>query len=267
MKTTSIFYRARSPFMGSRAKESERRTKMWKHASSSVALSLIAAAAIGTNAAAAGPVQQRPIEDFVMAQGSLNPFAILAWTDPEEQLFTVFDYAGTLDAFFTLLTGGAVSFGTEMTGSVTERALPDGRALVHVRLKTTNAWSFAVDFTFTFPDGVVFGQDPFNTLMGAEPNGLGTSHLHLRFINTAPGAPLPDLLLLLMAPEPGQQLLFAQFVATAEGPLDDGIAMTPLDGTLGCLHTTQLNPLVPDNDLNNGVVAEFINITEGPCDE
>ncbi len=68
------------------------------------------------------------------------------------------------------------------------------------------------------------------------------------------GDPLPDLLLL--AP---QDFLYLQFVATAEGPLEDG--------SLGCLHTTQLNPVVQDNDINNGVVAEFIDITEGPCDE
>ena len=43
--------------------------------------------------------------------------------------------------------------------------------------------------------------------------------------------------------------------------------MGPLeDGSSGCLHTTQGTPIVLDNDINNGVVAEFINITEGPCE-
>jgi hypothetical protein len=77
------------------------------------------------------------------------------------------------------------------------------------------------------------------------------------FTNTAPGDPLPDLIQLLVAPAPGQALLYSQFVANAQGPLEDG--------SPGCLHTTQLTPIVQDNDINNGVVAEFINV--GPCEE
>ena len=116
MKTTSILYRARSLFLG-----------------------VFAAAVICTGAAGA-PAQQRPIEDFVNAQGTFGgPFAFLTWTDPSQGLFTAIDYAGLLDSFLGL------SLGTEMSGKVTERALPDGRALVRVRLKTTNAWCFAVD--------------------------------------------------------------------------------------------------------------------------
>ncbi len=199
-----------------------------------------------------------------MAQGALEPFfgpfAFLNWTDPAEDLNALIDYAGLLDSFFGL------SLGTEFSGSVTERALPDGRAEVHVRLKTINAWCFAVDGSMTFPDGVIFGNDPFAVAGGADP-GLSNSHLHVKFTNTAPGDPLPDLLQLLLAPAEGQALLYMQFVANAEGPLDDGLVMTPPDGTFGCLHTTQLNPAVQNNDINDGVVAEFIDITEGPCEE
>ena len=235
MFTTSILYRARSLFLG-----------------------LFAAAVIGTNAAAAepaqvigtdaaanAPTQQRPIEDFVMAQGTFFPGEFLIWTDPAAGLFTAIDYAGLL---------GFLGLGTEFSGSVTERALPDGRAMVHVRLHTTNAFSFGVDF---IAGAVVFGNDPGAVIMGAEP-GLGSSHLHVRFTNTAPGDPLPDLIQLLLDPAQGQALLYSQFVANAEGPLGDGSA--------GCLHTTQLTPIVMDNDINNGVVAEFIDITEGPCE-
>ncbi len=239
MFTTPILYRARSLFLG-----------------------LFAAAVIGTGAAGApgqgtngagAPAQQRPIEDFVSTQGTFfgDPTAILVWTDPAQELFTVIDYAGTIDWLVTFLTGGAVTFGTEMSGSITERALPDGRAEVHVRLHTTNAWSFAVDIPAQV---VVFGNgDPF----GADP-GLGSSHLHVKFTNTAPGDPLPDLLQLLLDPADGQALLYMQFVANAQGPLEDGSS--------GCLHTTQLSPIVQDNIINSGVVAEFIDITEGPCE-
>ena len=184
-----------------------------------------------------------------MAQGSIDPAAIAAWTDPEQGVFAVIDYAGTIDAAVTFISGGAVSYGTETSGSVTEKALPDGRAEVHVRLHTTNAWSFGVDFI----NGIVaFGNDPGATLGGAVP-GLGNSYLHVKFINTGLGDPLPDLLLL--APE---EFLFLQFVANAEGPLEDG--------AWGCLHTTQTGPLLMGVDFNDGFVAEFIDIIEGPCE-
>jgi hypothetical protein len=222
----------------------------------SFSLVLAAAAVIGTSAVGA-PAQQRPIEDFVTAQGTFGgPFAFLVWTDPEATLSTVVDYAGLVDSVITAASGGEVTMGTEFSGGVTERALPDGRAHVHVRLRTTNAFTLGIDFSQMFPDGLIFGNDIPEVLMGDEP-GLGDSLLHVKFTNTAPGAPLPDLLQLLLAPEPGQELLYIQFIANAEGPLEDG--------TPGCLHTTQLEPIVQDGDLENGVVAEFINI--GPCDE
>jgi hypothetical protein len=175
--------------------------------------------------AAAG---QRPIEDFVNAQGTfciddgqggcflfVPPIAnFLGLSDPEEEIAASVDYAGLADAF----AGGA--FGTETTGTVTERPLNDGRAEVHVRLHTTNALSWVVDgFDFTGP--LLFGNRAPEVLAGAEP-ALGESFLHVKFINTAPGAPLPDLIQLLVAPEPGQELVFLSFHARADGPLADG---------------------------------------------
>jgi hypothetical protein len=223
-------------------------------------LGLFAAAVIGTSAAG-GPAQQRPIEDFVMAQGALvplfGPFAFMTWTDPAEDVGTLIDYAGLVDSVLGL------SLGTEFSGSVTERALPDGRALVHVRLHTTNALSIGI---VNSTGEIVFGSDPGAVLMGAEP-GLGTSHLNVKLINTAPGAPLPDILVMLLcdlgvALPPGfctsAEFLSLEFVANAAGPLPDG--------TSGCLHTTQTGPLLMGVDFNDGFVAEFIDIFEGPCE-
>ena len=187
-----------------------------------------------------------------------GPFVFLTWTDPAEDLGTLIDYAGLVDSFFGL------SLGTEFSGSVTERALPDGRALVHVRLHTTNALSIGV---VNSTGEILFGNDPIAVLMGAEP-GLGSSHLNVKFINTAPGAPLPDLLVMLLCDFgvplppgfcPSAEFLSLKFVANAEGPLDDG--------TSGCLHTTQTGPLLMGIDFNDGFMAEFIDITEGPCEE
>ena len=48
------------------------------------------------------------------------------------------------------------------------------------------------------------------------------SSFELKFINTAPGAPLPDLIQLFNLPEPGQELTFIDFEGEARGPLPDG---------------------------------------------
>jgi len=193
-----------------------------------VAMSLTVASPV---AAGAGP---RPIEDFVDRQGKfcLNeldyldpcpapvflfvpPVAnFLGLSDPSEQLFAAVDYAGLADDF----AGGI--FGTQTTGSVTERALKDGRAEVHVRLSTTNALSWATVFG-DFNGPLLFGHRAPDVLSGAEA-ALGESLLHVKFINTAPGAMLPDLIQLVFVPEPGQELIFISFVARANGPLADG---------------------------------------------
>jgi hypothetical protein len=171
---------------------------------------------------------QRPIEDFVNAQGTfcfpdgqggcllfVPPVAnFIGWFDPEQEIGASVDYAGLADAY----AGGA--FGTETTGTVTERPLKDGRAEVHVRLHTRNALSWVVDgFDFTGP--LLLGHRAPEVLAGAEP-ALGESFLHLKFINTARGAPLPDLIRLVVAPEAGQELVFLSFTAQAGGPLADG---------------------------------------------
>ena len=81
--------------------------------------------------------RQRPIEDFLATQGTFDPGLLyvldtpnfLGWSDPqlEPMFFARVDYAGLANA---QLEG---VFGTTMRGSVTERPLRDGTALVHVR--------------------------------------------------------------------------------------------------------------------------------------
>ncbi len=185
----------------------------------------VAVAGEGLIVAAAG---QRSIEDFVNAQGTfciddgsggcylfVPPVAnFIGWTDVAEEISASVDYAGLADAY----AGGA--FGTETTGTVTERPLKDGRAEVHVRLHTTNALSWVVD-GLDFNGPLLFGHRAPDVLTGAEA-ALGESFLHVKLINTAPGAPLPDLIQLLVAPEPGQELVFLSFTARADGLLADG---------------------------------------------
>jgi hypothetical protein len=142
------------------------------------------------------------------------------WGDFVNNLAVSVDYAGLANACF----GNA--FGTSMSGVITERALANGRAEDTVLLFTHNALTWVVQ-PIDFKNGpVVFGHrwdttSPVCTLNGASPT-LGTSFLHIKFTNTAPGAPLPDLIQLFASPAPGQGLIEYTFQANATGPLANG---------------------------------------------
>jgi len=174
-------------------------------------------------ALAQNATQTRPIADFVDAQGTYDLGFLfvppvenyVGWTDPDHGLSMSVDYAGIADDFY----GGV--FGTTFGGTVTERPLADGRAEVTVVLRTTNALTYVVD-------GGDFALDPL--LLGGRPApggfqgtvALADSELKVKFINSAPGAPLPDLIQLFAAPQSGQVPLSIGFTAAASGRLADG---------------------------------------------
>ena len=181
-----------------------------------------------------GQTTRRPISDFVQAQGTfciddgsggcllfIPPVRnFVGWGDTTSSMGVSVDYAGLANACF----GNA--FGTKTTGTVTERALPDGRAEVTVLLFTKNALTWVVQ-PLDFVNGpVAFGHrwnatSPTCVLDGTPP-ALGNSFLETKFINTAPGVPLPDLLQLIFFPNPGQQLTEYVFQAQATGTLANG---------------------------------------------
>jgi hypothetical protein len=144
---------------------------------------------------------------------------------------------------------------------VTERPLSDGRALIHLRLRTSNALAaapagFAGDFTQP-----LFGSDPGAVLAGAPP-ALAESRLDLKFIAPAVGAPLPDLVQLSFFPEPGQELLQEKFHASAVGELHASFGVP--EGTLGRLIVQQVgvrlhNPR-PHGKVSDGFPVEFIKL-------
>ena len=150
---------------------------------------------------------QRPIEEFVAAQGTFCfddgmggcflfvPPAknFIGWGDPARGICSAFDYAGLANEAIKAATGGAVDLGTTTSGSVTERPLPDGRAEVEVVLHTRNANTFGQSACNNFnTDPLTFGHRPADVIAGAEA-ALGNGTFHVKLINTAPGAPLPDL--------------------------------------------------------------------------
>jgi hypothetical protein len=165
---------------------------------------------------------QRPIQQFVAAQTSQ-----LFWFDPEtgHSIFT--DYSGRNNSQFQL------GLGTTTDGTITERSLPDGRARVHVVLHTRSALTTG---GFNFNAAGVFGHSVGQVLGGADA-ALGDSLLTVDFINTAPGAAMPNLISLIFNPQPGQVVEKLLFVVNADGTLRAAFGVP--DGTPGSAHTTQ----------------------------
>jgi len=91
---------------------------------------------------------QRPLSDFLSAQGSTSDFFppfpdYIAWTNNDPQtLFAAIDYTGSAAAY--LAGHGGPVIATQVTGSVSERPLDDGRAEVTVNVFTKNALTWAV---------------------------------------------------------------------------------------------------------------------------
>jgi hypothetical protein len=198
---------------------------------------------------------QRPISDFISSQGTYcyvpSPPAppactlfvppiqnFIGWGDADHSGFGVLrasaDYAGLANAW---LKSQGLDLGTKMSGVITERKLNDGRAYVDITLNTSNAliWVAQDDFATGL---VLFGNRAPDVLAGKKP-GLGNTLMHISFTNTAPGAPLPDLIQLFYVPEPGQQLHNYSFVANANGPL--------LDSTTGKVTIAQTGNIVRSN--------------------
>jgi len=183
---------------------------------------------------------QRPLADFLSAQGSTNGFIpplpdFIAWTNNNPQtMFVSVDYAGVVASY--LNSNGGPSLGTAMSGSVTERPLADGRAEVSVILHTDRAltWTIALPPTDLATDPLLYGYRGTDLL--ADPSltpALSSSDLQVVFKNTAPGAALPDLVdaFILGNAAPGQELGMLSFRSRGSGPLRAAFGVA--DGTPG----------------------------------
>jgi len=206
---------------------------------------------------------QRPLSDFLNAQGASMCFTPpapdqLGWTigtdktngsaDPHETppRFALIDYTGGEAKY---LKGLGIDLGTTFSGSVQERRLADGHALVAVDLQTHNALGWALQNPVDVnADPLAFGARVADVVAGKMP-ALGESHFHVEFTNSAPGAPLPDLVCInaSQAVPPcfiqvcpiGFELDFLQEVASITGSLHSPFAP---EGTPGQLKVTQLGP-------------------------
>lgn len=181
-----------------------------------------------------GQTTRRPISDFVKAQGTfcipdgsggcflfVPPVSnFLGWSDTTFGVAVSIDYAGLANACF----GNA--FGTTTTGTITERTLANGGAEVTVLLFTKSALTWVVQGIDFVNGPILFGHRWNTNLTNCEldgaPPALGNAFYEIKFTNTTPGAPLPDLLQLFISPGPGQQLIEYSFHASSTGQLANG---------------------------------------------
>ncbi len=214
--------------------------------------SLIAAVALaittGIVTASAAP---RPLSDFLSAQGSTNFFVppvpdFIGWGSSFANppvLFASVDYAGLAATW--LQNNGGPSLGTTVTGDVNERRLSDGRAQVVVNVDFTKALTWAFQFPGDFATApLIFGYRAQD--LAANPGltpGLSTGKLQVKFKNTAPGAPLPDLIAFILGTAaPGQELVSIAFRSDGLGPLRAPFGVA--EGTPGKCVVTQTGLLM-----------------------
>lgn len=181
------------------------------------------------------PATHRPISDFLLAQGSDDNFNFgvpglpqeLGWGTSTATFeagvgrFVRIDYTGQDAAFLGL------DLGTTTSGTVLEKALPDGTAQVIVTLHTENAFAWATMQDDSLPLEnwpVIFGFTPAQ--LAANPNlkpPLADSDLRAVITIPEPGAPLPDLVDTSLDGLPtGYTLVSVSFHAVAHGSTPTG---------------------------------------------
>jgi hypothetical protein len=179
--------------------------------------------------------KNRSFDEFLVAQGTASEFVppvpdYLGWGDGDLVTFALVDYAGLANARIENETGGRQSLGTRVYGTVKERARPDGRAEVRVKLEARNAlsWAFLIADADFINDPLPFLNTPLSfgaraqdVVKGAQP-ALGKASFDITFMNAAPGAPLPDLVKLLGALQPEQAPVSFKFQSKACGLKPNG---------------------------------------------
>jgi hypothetical protein len=232
---------------------------------------------------------QRPLTDFLNAQGQTTCYtypvkATVGWVSGVGKTngnanvtpfrFALIDYAG-LQAKYLL--DHKIDLGTTISGTVTERPLSNGKALVSVELHTQNAlgWAFDWDPSNGPPNPVVNTQSlaigarvPDIILQGRQIAALGDSEFHIQFEIPYPGAPLPDLVAAFAGDPACPSSLFP--VPFAFGDIDFLAIRASIKGTLPggapammtVLQTGLTNPAVGQKGgpLSDGFPVESIDI-------
>jgi hypothetical protein len=213
---------------------------------SSAAL-VLAAAAPAVRADDSAAARQRPIEEFVDAQGTYcgGPLVNYPGCKAEGPIgnliafqkyvagyrrFVRVDFPALTDRY--LASEGLPTLGTTYYGSITEQPLPDGTAHVSVRLHTQNApawlrynvwndndqngvWSAGDTLGATF---WAWGANAAQLATGSAPSLLDVE-FKIVFINPAMGAPMPDLFQFYFDPVYVGKRLYLSITAKGAGEL------------------------------------------------
>jgi hypothetical protein len=155
--------------------------------------------------------------------------------------FAGVDYAGLAAAWENNTGTNPVKLKVPViSGTVTERPLPDGKAEVTVVMHTkgANIWVIELDVSGDQLDQIankptLFGHRPSDVAMGEAVPALADTLLHVVFTIDKPGAPLPDLVAINYTPAEK----FVAFNAQGEGPLT--ILYGVPEGTPGKCQITQ----------------------------
>lgn len=195
----------------------------------------------------------RPIAEFLAANSVGCNFSWRERSDrPSNGRFLFIDYAGLRRNQVLTQSGGTVDLPTVFSGHITERALRDGSAELHVTLHARNALAWSRDPAPGF--AFLFGYNQFQVAGGAVPSLVDAS-LTVVYNNAAgPGAPIQNICAI-----PGTyrlQLRVEGAVSLRSG--FDGAA----DGDPGRVSSNQ-NGVVSQgqgNGVADGYPVEFVNI-------
>jgi hypothetical protein len=185
-------------------------------------------------------VVQRDINDFVSTQ-----IIYWYWTDPNDPnpKFFISDFAGVLNNAYGL------NISSTYEGKITEKALSDGTAEVRVMLKAHNVLTYVLNGS----SQLLFGERPSTILGGATPT-LGDANLDITFINSAPGAPIPELYYMTNVSKLSMN-------ASAFGPFKSLAGFGP-DGTPGHAWVNQVGLLTKVNGKPgiDGFAVEYVKL-------
>jgi hypothetical protein len=191
----------------------------------------------GTQANLATDCVTRPVADFLTAQGTQSTFFppvpdYVGWADGPPVTFALVDYAGVADAYVQ----GQPGFGSwqpwtlvESSSSMLECLLPGGKAEIRLHLVSDNAMGFAQSIAALTDNGFNFLNTP--TIFGEKVQGaqgklaFGSATLSTTFTIPAPGAPLPDYLVVLSQMDRSGKLMYGpvtlDFTSATQGPPSD----------------------------------------------
>jgi len=179
-----------------------------------------------------GGIIARPIGEWTAAQGTYcsdngsggcmlyaPPVANYGvFYDQSRSMMISVDYAGIANRW--LMSQGR-DFGTTTSGAINEQPIGDGRVQVTIELHTLNAISFISRGVDVMGGPVILGHRPMDLVQPQNDAGKGDVFMRIVYISM-PGMPIPDLIKLIRAPEPGQKLVSFEMSYQGRGITEDG---------------------------------------------